>query len=80
MFDKCGYACSDHAAWYRTGVPASMPFEAAFADMNRTIHTRNDTLETSKNNADHAITFARLAAAYAIELAKAELGVATASR
>jgi len=75
-FDACGYACSDHAAWNRTGVPASMPFEARMRDANRAIHTRKDTLETSGNNAEHAIKFARLAAAYAIELAKGELAAA----
>jgi bacterial leucyl aminopeptidase len=72
--DACGYACSDHASWYRTGVPASMPFESRMAERNRSIHTRADTLETSGNNADHAIKFARLAASYAIELGKGELG------
>lgn len=75
--DACGYACSDHAAWHRSGFPASMPFESRTRDRNRKIHTRNDTLETSGNNAAHAVKFARLAAAYAIELGKGGLGVAT---
>ncbi|HLL21791.1 MAG TPA: M20/M25/M40 family metallo-hydrolase, partial [Kofleriaceae bacterium] len=69
-WDQCGYACSDHASWHRAGVPASMPFEARFRDMNNAIHTGKDTLERSNENADHAAKFARLAAAYAIELAK----------
>jgi len=73
-FDKCGYACSDHAAWHRAGVPASMPFESRSRDMNKAIHSKRDTLELSGNNADHAAKFARLGAAYAIELAKGELG------
>lgn len=73
-YDACGYACSDHAAWHRTGVPASMPFESRMRDRNRQIHTRRDTLETSDANAEHAVKFARLAAAYAIELGKGELG------
>ena len=72
--DACGYACSDHASWHRIGVPASMPFEARSRDRNRAIHTRRDTLETSGGNAAHAVKFARLAAAYAIELGKGELG------
>ncbi|HEX4419724.1 MAG TPA: M20/M25/M40 family metallo-hydrolase [Kofleriaceae bacterium] len=72
-YDACGYACSDHAAWHRIGVPASMPFEARFAQANRLIHTNKDTLETSGANAAHAVKFARLAAAYAIELGKGEL-------
>jgi leucyl aminopeptidase len=72
--DACGYACSDHASWYRAGVPASMPFESRMRDRNMQIHTANDTLELSNDNADHAIKFARLGAAYAIELGKGELG------
>ena len=69
-FDACGYACSDHASWHRAGIPASMPFESRAGERNRMIHTAKDTLETSGDNAAHAIKFARLAAAYAIELAK----------
>ncbi len=72
--DACGYACSDHASWHRIGVPVSMPFESRMRDRNKKIHTRDDTLETSGNNADHAVKFARLAAAYAIEMAKGQLG------
>lgn len=78
-YDACGYACSDHAAWTRAGYRASMPFEARFKDSNRAIHTRNDTLERSKNNVTHAAKFARLAAAYAVELADAELPAARAA-
>ena len=72
--DRCGYACSDHASWHRAGVPASMPFEARSREMNKRIHTKNDTLEQSRDNALHAVKFARLGAAYAIELAKGTLG------
>jgi bacterial leucyl aminopeptidase len=72
-WDKCGYACSDHASWHRAGVPASMPFESRFRDSNRNIHTHRDTLEVSDNNAAHAIKFARLGGAYAVELAKGSL-------
>ncbi len=69
-YDICGYACSDHASWHRAGIPASMPFESRSSQRNKTIHTAKDTLETSGNNAAHAVKFGRLAAAYAIELAK----------
>ncbi|MGE0872602.1 MAG: hypothetical protein AB7P03_28870, partial [Kofleriaceae bacterium] len=37
------------------------------------IHTARDTLETSGGNADHAVKFAQLGIAYAIELAKGQL-------
>ena len=72
-YDVCGYACSDHASWHRAGIPASMPFESRSRDRNKLIHTAKDTLETSGNNAAHALKFARLAAAYAIELGKPPL-------
>jgi leucyl aminopeptidase len=72
--DRCGYACSDHASWTRAGVPASMPFESRFRQSNREIHTIRDTLEMSGDNAAHAVKFARLGAAYALELAKGDLG------
>ena len=75
--DKCGYACSDHASWTRYGFRASMPFESRFRDSNREIHTQRDTLEMSNNNANHAVKFARLGAAYAVELAKGTTGEAT---
>jgi leucyl aminopeptidase len=78
--DACGYACSDHASWQRAGVPASMPFESRMAHRNRTIHTPRDTLEVSGDNAAHAAKFARLAAAYAIELGKGRLGGGSPSR
>lgn len=72
-FDRCGYACSDHASWHRNGFAASMPFESRSREMNKSIHTNKDTLERSQNNASHALKFARLGAAYAIELAKGRL-------
>jgi leucyl aminopeptidase len=75
--DRCGYACSDHASWTRYGFRASMPFESRFRDSNREIHTVRDTLEMSDNNANHAVKFARLGAAYALELAKGPLAAST---
>lgn len=72
--DRCGYACSDHASWTRYGYRASMPFESRFKDSNRDIHTNRDTLERSDNNANHAVKFARLATAYALELGKGTVG------
>lgn len=67
-YDKCGYGCSDHASWNAKGYPASLPFEAAFNGDNPYIHTANDTYANSGNQAAHALKFARLAAAYAVEL------------
>lgn len=67
-FDKCGYACSDHASWHAQGYPASMPFEATFNSMNENIHTEQDKIDVSGNSASHAVHFAKLALAFAVEL------------
>ena len=69
-YDSCGYACSDHASWTAEGFPASMPFEAKKNDMNKKIHTANDTIEVSRNSASHASHFAKLGLSYLIEMAK----------
>ncbi|MBZ4396678.1 M20/M25/M40 family metallo-hydrolase [Myxococcus sp. AS-1-15] len=72
----CGYGCSDHASWNAAGFAASIPFEAMMGQHNSTIHTANDTLAVSGNNANHALKFAKVAGAYMVELAK---GTATLS-
>jgi bacterial leucyl aminopeptidase len=71
---QCGYACSDHASWNTQGYVASFPHEAPLANSNPFIHTANDTLAQSGNNANHAVKFSRLAAAYLAELAKGGFG------
>ncbi len=68
---RCGYGCSDHASWTKKGFPSAMAFEAAFDDSNQAIHTERDTLATSGGTAAHSVPFAKLAAAFAVELAKA---------
>jgi leucyl aminopeptidase len=67
-YDKCGYACSDHASWDALGFPAAMPFESSFARDNPYIHTARDTYANSGSQSAHALKFARLAAAFAVEL------------
>jgi leucyl aminopeptidase len=67
-YDKCGYACSDHASWQAQGFPTSMPFESSFGRDNPAIHTSKDTYANSGSQALHALKFARLAAAFAVEL------------
>lgn len=66
--DRCGYGCSDHASWNAQGFYASMPFESSFSSSNPHIHTANDTYANMGSQAEHALKFARLAAAYAVEL------------
>lgn len=67
-YDKCGYACSDHASWSAQGYFASMPFESSFNQDNPFIHTANDTYANSGNQAQHALKFAKMALAYMVEL------------
>jgi leucyl aminopeptidase len=67
---KCGYACSDHASWTKNGYPASYSFESSFEQHNPYIHKPEDTLAKSGGRAEHALKFARLGVAYAVELAK----------
>jgi len=67
-YDRCGYGCSDHASWNARGYPASFPFESSFATHDPYIHSVNDTLANTGNQAAHAAKFSRLALAYAVEL------------
>ncbi len=67
---KCGYGCSDHASWNKKGFPAAMAFESTFNDSNKAIHSESDTLETMGGAATHSVPFAKLAVAFALELAK----------
>lgn len=66
--DRCGYACSDHAAWNAHGFATSMPFEATLGQDNPFIHGKNDTYANTGNQAAHALKFTRMAAAFAVEL------------
>jgi leucyl aminopeptidase len=74
-YSSCGYACSDHASWQNQGFPASIPFETLNGEDNPYIHTANDTLANSDSQANHALKFAKLAAAYAVELGSDGPGV-----
>ncbi|MBA2403364.1 MAG: M20/M25/M40 family metallo-hydrolase [Bdellovibrionales bacterium] len=69
-YDSCGYACSDSYSWTYRGYPASFPAESRVKEENTRIHTANDTLAVSQNNAIHAVNFAKLGLAYVIELDK----------
>lgn len=72
--DVCGYACSDHASWTQNSFVASFPHEAPFGSNNvPNIHTANDTISLSGENADRALKFTKLALAYVGELAKGSL-------
>lgn len=64
---QCGYGCSDHFSWYKKGIPAAFPCETSFDEHNRDIHTSRDTMD--KLTPEHMVNFAKLAVAFAIELA-----------
>ena len=68
-YDRCGYACSDHASWTALGYAASLPFESSDANYNHALHTPADTLATFGSQAEHALKFAQLSLAFAVELA-----------
>jgi len=59
----CGYACSDHASWTRSGYAAATTFEAVTVP---TIHSATDDLPGIKW--DQAQEFINYAVAYAVEL------------
>jgi len=67
-YTRCGYACSDHATWTQNGYAAAMPSEAAFQNCNHDIHTSRDTM--SKLSLEHMTNYAKLAIAFAVELAE----------
>jgi len=60
----CGYACSDHASYHNAGYKAAFPFEDR---SNPNIHTTRDTL--TYVDFDNVLEFAKLAVAFAIEVA-----------
>ncbi len=71
-YDRCGYACSDHASWTNVGYSAAMPFESKFNDYNPKIHTAQDTLANSDPTGAHAEKFAKLGLSYIVEMANAD--------
>lgn len=64
---ECGYGCSDHASWTDAGFSSAFPFEASFANYNKTLHTSQDTMALV--NSTHAMKYVRLGAAFAVETA-----------
>ncbi|KAF9454261.1 aminopeptidase [Macrolepiota fuliginosa MF-IS2] len=64
----CGYACSDHASWYKQGYPSSFPYEAVTGDDDPNVHTSSDTTSISGFSWTHSLEFAKIAVAFAYEL------------
>jgi leucyl aminopeptidase len=66
--DRCGYACSDHASWYKAGYASVMPFEATMSTDNKDIHTSRDLM--NKIDFNHGMHFAKLGLAFMAELSR----------
>ncbi|TFL04423.1 aminopeptidase [Pterulicium gracile] len=65
----CGYACSDHASWYRQGFPASHSSEGQFPNgINGALHTISDTTSLSGFSVSHALEMSKVALGFAYEL------------
>ena len=65
---RCGYACSDHASWDKAGYPSVFPFETDMDAANPAIHSGRDVLD-NRLDANFSLQFAKLGAAFAVELA-----------
>jgi leucyl aminopeptidase len=69
---KCGYGCSDHASWFRSGFKTVYPFEATFRTHNRNIHTTRDVID-ERLSFDHGLRFAKIATSFLLETAQSNL-------
>ncbi|KTD57732.1 M20/M25/M40 family metallo-hydrolase [Legionella shakespearei] len=65
-YTRCGYACSDHANWFREGFSTFYPSATTLDDDNPYIHTTGDKLDII--NLDHMVNFTRLGLAFVAEL------------
>jgi len=63
---QCGYACSDHASWNRTGFRSAFPFETPFGS-NPSIHSANDVI--SILDTAQILQFVNLGIGFAVEVA-----------
>lgn len=69
--DKCGYACSDHASWYRRGFATLMPTEAKFNSMFNYIHTAKDVISPVMSF-EHSLVFSKIALIMALDLGNSD--------
>lgn len=67
-YTRCGYACSDHASWSEQGYAAVLPAESRFEDTNPVMHSAQDTID--KLSITHMTDYAKIATAFAVELAE----------
>lgn len=65
---KCGYACSDHASWYKASFPSSFPYEAVTGNDNPNVHSSSDTTSVTGFSWPHSLEFAKIGVAFVYEL------------
>lgn len=66
---KLGYAASDHASWFKIGVPSAFAVEAPYDDCNlRNIHTSGDRFDIEDYSFNHLLEFVKLSSGFAVEL------------
>jgi bacterial leucyl aminopeptidase len=65
-YTRCGYACSDHANWFREGFSTFYPSATTLDDDNPYIHSAGDKLDII--NLDHMVNFTKLGLAFVAEL------------
>ncbi|OGT47031.1 MAG: hypothetical protein A3E82_08530 [Gammaproteobacteria bacterium RIFCSPHIGHO2_12_FULL_38_11] len=68
QYTTCNYSFSDHASWNNAGIPSSIAYESKICDGNPNVHTSADTMSTL--SLPHMTNFAKLAAAFTIELSE----------
>lgn len=68
----CGYACSDHASWFRQGYSTLMPFEATMNTINQRIHTKNDVIHAG-SSFKHSAVFSKIAVGFALEIGNSDI-------
>jgi len=66
----CGYACSDHASWFRNGYASSHPAESTLNNINPNIHTNRDTVTLLSPS--HMVEMTKVALSYVVEMSLAE--------
>lgn len=65
-YTRCGYACSDHANWFKEGFSTFYPSATTLDDDNPYIHSAGDKLDII--NLDHMVNFTKLGLAFVAEL------------
>ncbi|GAA5824764.1 hypothetical protein JCM11251_005331 [Rhodosporidiobolus azoricus] len=70
---RCGYACSDHGSWTKTGSPSACLSEGRFEDSNPNMHSSSDVFDRPEYSFEHIEQFVRIALGYITELAGFEV-------